>query len=43
MAKKSRGIWSLESSRKIQSILEYLLDEWGEKEAKAFLKRLKKI
>lgn len=43
MANKRQVIWSLESSRKVQSIIEYLLDEWGEKEAKVFLKRLKKF
>lgn len=43
MAKKRRVIWSLESSKKVQSVIEFLLKEWGEKEAKAFLKRLKKF
>jgi len=43
MAKKRQVIWSIESSRKVQSIIEYLLEEWGEKEANAFLNRLKKF
>jgi len=41
MAKKRQVIWSLESSRKVQSIVEYLLEEWGEKEANDILNRLK--
>lgn len=31
-----RVIWSLESSKKIQSIKEYLLEEWTEDEFNAF-------
>lgn len=29
---KYRVIWSIESSKKIQSIKGYILDEWNEKE-----------
>ena len=43
MAKKRQVIWSLESSRKVHSIIEHLLEEWGEKEANAILNRLKKF
>lgn len=38
-----RIIWSLEASDKVQSIKEYLLEEWSEKEVISFLKRLKKF
>jgi len=43
MAELPQVIWSLESSNKVQSIIEFLLDEWGEKEAYTFLNRLKKF
>jgi len=33
-------IWSLESSRKVTSIKEYLYNEWTEEEVKYFIKRL---
>ena len=38
-----RVIWSLESSEKVQSIKEYLLEEWSENEFSNFLKQLKKF
>lgn len=36
-------IWSLESSKKVLSIVDFVLEEWGEKEAKSFLEHLKKF
>jgi plasmid stabilization system protein ParE len=36
-----RVIWSIESSEKIQSIKEYLLEEWTEDEFNAFLLKLR--
>lgn len=36
-------IWSIESSKKIQSIKGYILDEWNEKEVNNFLKKLKEF
>ncbi len=41
MDKKHRLIWSLESSRKIELIKDYLIDEWGETATNEFLNKLK--
>jgi plasmid stabilization system protein ParE len=43
MAEIRRVIWSHESSKRILSIKDYLLKEWGERELNAFLVRLKKF
>jgi hypothetical protein len=43
MPETRQVIWSLESSKKISSIKEYLLKEWSETEFNEFLKKLKKF
>lgn len=43
MPEERRVIWSIESSRQIQSIKKYLLNEWSENEVNNFLKKLKRF
>ena len=43
MPSERQVIWSAESSKKVQSIKEYLLVEWSEREVNNFLIKLKKF
>lgn len=43
MDKPLKVIWSRESSRKLEQVKTYLLEEWSEKEVNEFLGKLRKF
>lgn len=43
MADKRRVLWSVKSSSQIQSIKNYLLEEWSKKEVNSFVAKLRKF